>query len=1057
MSGGGRKIRGTLLTCFFISGACGLIYEIAWLRVMGLIFGNTTYATATVLAGFMAGLGIGAFFFGRKIDLGGDPVRFYGLLEGGIGLYACLTPFLWKWIEGIHIGFYRLFEPSFFTASLFKFGLAFIALFIPTFLMGGTLPVISKFFIRDRRETGRSIGLLYALNTAGAILGVFLSGFFLLYALGVWQSVLLTGLFNLLIFLACFVFLRMMPGMNEEGDRERLSGESPAGMPSRPAWISFALLFLFGVSGAASMMYEVGWTRVLAIILGSSVYAFSLMLMTFLVGIAIGSYGFSLVSRHLKVDFMTFVALEMLTALLALIGINFFDVLPYYFVKIYGWSKGTIGIIEFGKFLLCGLVMLPPTICIGALFACFIHVFQRNDSLGKEVGTAYFSNTIGTIFGSALTGFWIIPSIGIQNTLIAASALNAGVGLAVFFFRRENFSFKRLVTAGILLFFVVRSGFAVEPWNRTVIASDAAVKPFDLVRLSQKDFFRKIEGRELLFYKEGASSTVSVNRVRDNVSLSVNGKVDASSNDAFTQFFLGHLPMLLNPRAEEVLIIGLGSGSTAAAVASYPVRRIDCVELEEAVIDAARKFFSDLNRGVLEDPRVRLIVNDGRNYLLVSPDRYDVIISEPSNPWIAGVANLFSYEHYKTMSERLKPGGVVCQWLHAYSMSTEDLRMIIRTFCAVFKDVSLWTSYYPDLMLIGGNEEGREIDFNYFRRAFDEFGVKKDFAPYGIPAPEGVFSGFWLDDFSLRRLGEGARLNRDNFPYLEFSAPKYLYQNTLRPNFLFLESGRRLVFPNIVGLEPPIPQNEHFYNEIARGYTAKRMYQDARSALNVSEVIAPENAGYLEASGILDYEEGNDEEAATVLSKAVLSNSESAEAHYYLGLTFRRREIFPNALAEMGAAVRIDPENSVYLSGLADTLYDARQYAPALKIYDQVLALRKNDFHALSRMVDIAVQMGDIPQRLVMLNLLINRYPHEKQGYMQLGHVFEKGGLPAQAAQIYEAMAKQFPEDPFPQVHLASVYETLGRKTDARKAAKKAVRLDASLRKDPEIKKSLHG
>jgi len=382
--------------------------------------------------------------------------------------------------------------------------------------------------------------------------------------------------------------------------------------------------------------------------------------------------------------------------------------------------------------------------------------------------------------------------------------------------------------------------------------------------------------------------------------------------------------------------------------------------------------------------------------------------------------------------------------------------MIIRTFCAAFKDVSLWTSYYPDLMLIGRNEKA-EMDFNYFRRAFEEFDVKKDFVPYGIRSPEGIFSGFWLDDGSLRKLGKGSRVNRDNFPYLEFSAPRNLYRDTLKANLLLLESARKPIFPEIVGLEPPIPQNERFYNEIARGFLAKRMYESARSALNVSKVIMPENQGYLEVSGILNYREGNFDAATEILSKAVLRNPDSAESHYYLGLALQKKGRIPDAVNELGKAVSLAPENSDYLLGMADILYEAQQYSPALKLYDQVLALKGNSFHSLTRMVDIVVKIGDIPQRLMMLNLLIARYPHLRQGYEQLGQVFEKGQLYRQASEIYEAMAKQFPSDASSWVHLARIYKKLGREADAGKSARKAARINPLLKKDAEFRSLLHG
>lgn len=686
-----------LLTCFFVSGACGLVYEIAWLRVLGLIFGNTTYATSTVLAGYMAGLGLGALSLGKWIDRGGHPVKVYALLEAGVGTYALLTPFLWKLLDLLNIGFYRAFNPSFLTLLLFKFAVAFAVLLLPTFLMGATLPVLSKFFVRQEKETAKKVGLLYALNTFGAVFGVLFSAFFGLQTLGVWQTVILTGILNFAIFGICFYYARRLPAQTTEavGLMATPSSSPPAvvgaaspGIATLGPAVSWVILATFALSGAVSMMYEIGWTRVLAMSLGSSVYAFSIMLATFLLGIALGSYALGLAAKKIEINLQLFSALQILTGTAGFLSLNVLADMPYLFLQIFRTVKGSLFILEAGKFLLCGLVMLPPTFFIGAIFSCFVHIYRRARPLGStchpcgkysrenltispasELGEAYFANTLGTIFGSVLTGFAVVPALGIQKTLLLAGSLNVGIGILAFFLGRERFQLKRIgVLAGLAAAAWMAFGM-VQPWDRSLLASGIAVHPEHVLNMNRKQLFESMQEREMIFYKEATSATVSVIRFHDNVSIAVNGKVDASNQDTFTQFLLGHLPMLLHPAAEKVLVIGLGSGSTSAAVASHPgVKSIDTVELEEAVVEAA-EYFKKLNRNVLEDPRHRLHVNDGRNFVLIHPETYDVIISEPSNPWMAGVANLFSYEHYRTMSRRLRPGGMVCQWLHAYSMS----------------------------------------------------------------------------------------------------------------------------------------------------------------------------------------------------------------------------------------------------------------------------------------------------------------------------------------------------------------------------------------------------
>ncbi len=299
-----KAIRNLLLICFFVSGACGLIYEVAWLRSMGLIFGNTTFATSAVLASYMAGLGLGAFWWGRRIDRHKEPVKVYAWLEAGVGVYALLTPLIWALIDLATVGFYRFITPAFLPALIFKLIVSFAALLFPTFLMGATLPVLSKYFIHGEKEVAKQVGLLYGLNTFGAVIGVLISGFFALQTLGVRETVYLTAAMNFVIFVLCLNFRGPM-----------LRTASPASQPSPGTVIAKAalsptavrfLLVSFAISGAVSMMYEVAWTRVLATALGSSVYAFSIMLATFLLGISIGSYLFSLAADRLKINLPVF-------------------------------------------------------------------------------------------------------------------------------------------------------------------------------------------------------------------------------------------------------------------------------------------------------------------------------------------------------------------------------------------------------------------------------------------------------------------------------------------------------------------------------------------------------------------------------------------------------------------------------------------------------------------------------------------------------------------------------------------------------------------------------
>lgn len=935
------------------------MYQVVWLRALDLLFGTTAFATAAVLSAYMAGLGLGAHRFGRWIDrkTSNDPVRLYGWMEGGIALYTLLTPLIWRVIDFADLRFHHAFDPSFPAASVFKFGLAFVALFVPTFLMGGTLPVVCKAVVRDPADAGRAVGILYGANTLGAALGVFLSGFIVLPLAGMRAVVFAVAGCGALICLVCVAGRRKAPAAADA--EESSAPESANAHAPEDRLRTTVLLFLFGVSGAVAMLYEVAWTRVLAVVLGSTVFAFSAMLGTFLLGIALGSSAFAFIAARKRIGLGTFAWLQVAAGVLVLAGLNQFDDLPFRFVRLFAWSGGDPETIDFGRVLLCALVMLPPTAVLGALFACFIEAYRRTGAIGARVGSAYLANTAGNIAGAVLTGFVFIPWIGAQATLMAGALINALIGIVAWFLRGGRPAPRTFAAALAMVVVVGVSAALVEPWDKTMITSGMAVDPGKAVKLTREQFRAGVHEKVNLFYREGTQATVSVDRWQDDLFLSVNGKVDASSGDAFTQLFLGHLPMLLHPAPARVLVIGLGSGTSLGAVACHPAERIDCVEIEDATVPAAR-FFQRLNRGALDDPRVRLHTGDGRNFLRARPGRYDVIISEPSNPWMAGVANLFSREHYRTAASRLHPGGIFCQWLHAYSMSEDDLRMIVNTFCGEFRQASLWTSLYPDLVLIG-SDAATPFDFASIRRGFEDRRVREDMARHGgIRAPEGIFATFLLGDAELRQLAAGARVHTDDHPHLEFSAPRNLYRDTAASNLALLRQHRGA---SEAPIKTPTALDAAAWSEIARAFIVRQMVPEAEAALARAAGIQRDHPRWLEVSGILNAGLGKLDDASRQLTAACDTGAATPEAHYYLGLILRARGDAVEAERSFRVALARADGEPAYLRALADCLFDQLMFAEARRIYARLVEVKERDFHASARIAEITARIGGESQR----------------------------------------------------------------------------------------------
>lgn len=1049
-----RAMRNLLLICFFISGACGLIYEIAWLRTLGLIFGNTTFATSAVLAGYMAGLGFGAFWWGKRADRQEHPVKVYAWLEAGIGTYALLTPLIWILIDLLTIGFYRFISPSFVPALLFKLIVAFTALLVPTFLMGATLPVISKYFVRDEQEVAKQVGLLYGLNTFGAMAGVLVSGFFAIERLGVRETVFLTAGMNFLVFFLCSWF-RSSPQAAGSPETKIPQAAASAEAAFSPR-VTRLLLAAFAFSGAVSMMYEVAWTRVLATVMGSSVYAFSIMLATFLLGISLGSYGFSLAAKKLKIDLSVFSLFQLLTALTAILGLFIFQDMPFYFLQIYSHSLGSEFLLNLGKFALSASVMLLPTVAIGAMFSCFVHILRRSKPVGREIGEAYFANTIGTLAGSILTGFVIIPFLGTHFTLLLAAGMNTLIGLFVLALGRPRLEWKRVLPVVISMVLIAVSASFVRPWDRGFIASGLAITPDWAVGKTKGQILEALSKRELVFYKEGLSATVAVHRVNDVLWLAVNGKADASSDprDDVTQALLGYIPVMLHPDPKKVLIIGLGSGFTATAVATHPVQQIDVVEIEKAVVEAAGHF-KEFNRRVLEDPRVRLHINDGRNFALLTPEKYDVVISEPSNPWMAGVANLFSLEHYQTLRKRLSPGGIVCQWLQTYSMSTEDLRMVVKTFVSVFPETSIWTTRQGDLLLIGKNDP-LVLDMKNAKRSFEIPQVQKDLKDFDIHSAEGFFSHGLLFQPAVSLLAKNGRVNSDDHPYLEFSAPRNLYRSTVEKNASFLEGYAKAgTFPEVQNLEPPQEKNVLFQNALARGYLFSGYLALAGEALEKAVRIDPANAETFLLRGILHYDLKDPEKALRFLSAAARLRPQDPEAHYYAGLIFRSGGRNSEALVAFRNAAQLAPQESLYLTALANHLLVLKQDAAALEMFTRALVLDPGNVENWRKRTTLTFQLGTSEEKKRVCREVLRRYPKYEINYQLYGDLLFEEGEFAEALAVYLKLLELAPRTAQSYINLAKLSHKFGDTRTTRTYLRKAVRYDPKLAKNIEIQKML--
>ncbi len=694
----------------------GLIYEIVWARYLALFLGQTSYAIIMVLTTFMTGLALGSFWLGRRADLTPRPLALYGWLEVGIGGFALVFPWYYSACHKTFVALAAGLTPGWFGLLALKCFFSLLAILLPTMLMGGTLPVLAKFLTRSMPDLRGKVAKLYAINSAGAVLGCLLADFWLLHAIGLRGTVFCAAGLNLFaggVALALNRWGVRRSEPTETGGSPSASVEAVAAVEGQDEQFSAKDLRLaviaIGISGFVAMLYEVAWTRLLALVLGSSTHAFGIMLGTFITGLAIGAW---VIARRQKAQrtISTLGWAELVLGLTVLASMFLYEYLPYGFMKLgslLARRDAAYPLYEFMQALICFTVMLVPTICLGMTLPLASRAATRElRGAGSALGGIYAINTVGAVLGAALTGLWLMPSLGLARTF--ALGVSANFLLAVLILGR-NLRVPRPLT-GVIATIVLAglvwwAGAQFRRWPQTFMLGlwrhDGS--------LTWPEWKVMVNSVNLKFYRDGAGSTVSVHGFTDgkgqeNLALRVNGKTDATTTgDMPTQLLLGHLPMLLHPESKRALVIGLGSGATCGAVALHPtIQRLDAVEISPDVARAAR-LFSPHNHAVLDDARFHLVVDDAKSYLQITTNCYDVIVSEPSNPWMAGVAGVFTREFYESCRERLQPGGLMTQWVHFYETTDEALDIVLQTFACVFPHASVWR-IKADLLLVGSAE-----------------------------------------------------------------------------------------------------------------------------------------------------------------------------------------------------------------------------------------------------------------------------------------------------------------------------------------------------------------
>jgi spermidine synthase/Tfp pilus assembly protein PilF len=667
----------------------------------------------------------------------------------------------------------------------------------------------------------------------------------------------------------------------------------------------------------------------------------------------------------------------------------------------------------------------------------------------ETVGSAYAVNTLGAIVGSLITGFWLVPWLGSFRVIAAAAGVNLLLAVALEF-RSSQRRILPLAINLVCLLIAIVVGSSSFFYNRALLSLSAVL--YGNSFQGHLTLSEIAATNDLVFMTDGVNDSIAVFRSDNYVALRVNGKTDASTGDARTQLLLGHLGAAFQPAPRRVLIIGFGSGMTASAVARYlDIERIDCIEIEPAVIRAA-PYLETLNRNVLSDPRVHVIFDDARNFLLTSREKYDLIISEPSNPWIAGIATLFTDEYYAAVHQRLAPGGKFVQWVQAYSLAPADLRMIIASLAPHFTEVTVWRGAEQDLLLLS-RTDAAPFRFDRLRSLWQNAALRKDFESLDVHQPEGLVAYYLLDDATVRKLAEGSTLNTDDRTLLEYHAPQTLLTSSL------FEANQELIAQFREG---PLPTNLE-PSEIQRALEGGSLsaldlndVANARSFLRALE-FQPKSVPHYIAQGRFALMQGDLADSKSFLNSALKQDPDSSEVMHWLAVTEHRNGEDASARLLVDQILKRHPHFLPALTDEMEFAADRKDFRIALLAQLNRMAVMPDPpASEYCRLGAIWMKIFNFAEAEPVLLRGISKDPYSYACHLGLGELYRETGRLPLARQHFELVVRFYPDyDPVIFRSLAGVYLALGDSHSAMATLRKGLRLfpdDTDLQKAVPVK-----
>lgn len=926
------------IACFCASGFLSLTYEICWIRQSSLVFGAATFALSTVLAAFFGGLALGSYLFGRYAPRASRPLRLYAILEISVGALALLSPAAFVAADALYGWSYPLVSHSFELLSLVRFLLLVVIVLPPTVLMGGTLPLFCRQYVVNESRISRPVGLLYGLNTLGAAVGCATTGFFMIPRIGVTTTIYLAATLNILIGLIVWKLLLTGPGLPDPSVRQ--SPVQPTA--STPSFVA-AVHALFFLTGFVMLGYEVLWSRFLSLLMHHTVYTYTATLTVILVGIVLGSVVTAGLFDRLRRRALFFGAVQAATGITVLSVL----MLPHDW-----WSRWLNVEGPTGRLWLVIWVLLPPAILSGISFPLGIRmVVEQPAGAAAGVGRMTALNTVGGIAGALATGFLLVPWLGLHATLLLTTGTSLLIGFA----------------AWTLLAPVA----PLTRWGLIVLSASVWLAiPFVTGARLPADFLA--DRRRLVEFREGLSSFVAVVRQEDALVLEID-RLWQGEDQKNHQIMAAHVPMLLHKSPRDILVVGLGSGQTASRFLMYDVERLDCVDIERALFPLVQRHFDS---AWMDDERVQLIIEDGRNFLSYTEAKYDVISVEVGQVFRPGVASFYTADFYRRAVRRLKANGLLCQFVPSAYFTPEQFRTIVGTFLDAFPKSVLWYNT-AELLLIG--TVGDELALTSARlgmlSSHDALHRDLSYAYWGGPAHYlnqlPVFlAGFLAGPAGLARLAAGAPIYRDDRPYLEY--------DTSPVEARAQEPVTRLIEAH---LDPVQTLLDVELDAETTGWS-----QSIRKK-NLDTVVAMSLKR--QVSDLANT--GRQEEAIDLLRKALARNDENVAMLNSMGNALRSRGELDKAISHYQQAVRIKPDYPEAHNNLGNVLASTGDLDQAIRHYRYALGSRPSFAEAHNNLGTVLALRGAHSEEIRHFRQAVRIRPDYAEAHANLGLAISTG------------------------------------------------------------------